>query len=107
MSSDPLTSGELVILESISRERPDRVVRLAGYVQLSGGATEALELLLFRGFSSCITHPTAFDPDQSVLPDGACIEQATLLLGPLNPDAEQPLLGPVPVNQLLDPEAWI
>ena len=75
MNSDSL----LPALEAISRDRPDRVLRLRGTVQSSEGAEEVLEVLIFRGFSSCTTHSTDFDPDQSVLPDGAALETAELL----------------------------
>ena len=51
-------------LEERTRLLPDRVVRLQGTVQ-----GEPFELLIFRGFSSSTTHPTAFDPDASVLPE--------------------------------------
>lgn len=101
-----MSSEQLQALESISRDHPDRVLRLVGSVRLESGDDEALELLIYRGFSSCITHPTAFDPDQSVLPHGATIDNAYLLQGPLNPAAEQLLIGPVPVQQLLDPGSW-
>ena len=93
-------------LEAISREHPERVVRLIGHVAGVEGEDEALEILIFRGFSSCITHPTAFDPDQSVLPVGATVESAFLLQGPLNPAAEKLLAGPMPVEQLLDAARW-
>ena len=101
-----MTSEQLLALESLSREHPDRVVRLTGEVQIDGAPTETLELLIFRGFSSCITHPTAFDPDQSVLPEGAAITAATLLQGPLNPTAERVIRGPLPPEQLLDASLW-
>ena len=101
-----VTSEQLTALEAISREKPDRVVRLTGHVRCEAGDDEALELLIFRGFSSCITHPTAFDPDQSVLPAGAIIDSACLLRGPLNPADEQLLAGPVSVEQLLEPSFW-
>ncbi|MGC6482502.1 MAG: hypothetical protein ACON4T_02885 [Synechococcus sp.] len=101
-----MSFDQLLALEAISRAYPDRVVRLVGSVRHDDGHDEALELLIYRGFSSCITHPTVFDPDQSVLPDGATIAHAFLLQGPLNPAAEQLLVGPVPVQQLLDPAAW-
>ena len=102
MSSDSL----LPTLEAISRDRPNRVLRLRGTVQSSEGAEEALEVLIFRGFSSCTTHPTDFDPDQSVLPDGAALETAELLRGPLNPQQEERLLGPLPAAALMDREVW-
>ena len=102
MNSDSL----LPALEAISRDRPDRVLRLWGTVQSSEGAEEVLEVLIFRGFSSCTTHSTDFDPDQSVLPDGAALETAELLRGPLNPQQEERLLGPLTVAALMDREAW-
>ncbi len=103
MSSDSL----LPALEAISRDRPDRVLRLRGTVQSSEGAEEELEVLIFRGFSSCTTHPTDFDPDQSVLPEGAALETAELLRGPLNPQQEELLIGPLPPEQLSEVDRWI
>ena len=102
MSSDSL----LPALEAISRDRPDRVLRLRGMVPSAEGAEEALEVLIFRGFSSCTTHPTDFDPDRTVLPDGAAIETAELLRGPLNPQQEELLIGPLPAAALMDSEIW-
>ena len=103
MSSDSL----LPALEAISRDRPDRVLRLRGTVQSSEGAEETLEVLIFRGFSSCTTHPTDFDPDQSVLPEGAALETAELLRGPLNPQQEERLLGPLPPEQWIEADRWL
>ena len=96
--------AELVArLEAISRERPDRVLRLRGQMQQP---PEVFELVVFRGFSSSTTHPTAFDPDQPVLPPGAVISQAELLAAPLDPDHEPHLRGPLPLEAFLDPEGW-
>lgn len=103
MSSDLL----LPALEAISRDRPDRVLRLRGVVRSAVDGDEALEVLIFRGFSSCTTHPTEFDPDQSVLPEGAVLETAELLRGPLNPQREELLIGPLPPEQLTDVGRWI
>ena len=103
MSSDLL----LPSLEALSRDRPDRVLRLLGTVQSAEGAEEALEILIFRGFSSCTTHPTDFDPDRTVLPDGAVIQTAELLRGPLNPQREERLIGPLPPDQFIDADHWI
>ena len=103
MSSDLL----LPSLEALSRDRPDRVLRLLGTVQSAEGAEEALEILIFRGFSSCTTHPTDFGPDRTVLPDGAVIQTAELLRGPLNPQMEERLIGPLPPDQFIDADRWI
>ena len=84
-------------LERLSKAHPDWVLRLDG-VDRTG---EPFELLLFRGVSSSVTHPTAFDPDAAVLPDGVGIEAMTLLAAPLQPDHETVLLGP------LEPDAFL
>lgn len=99
--------GWIALFESISRDRPDRVLRLHGQVQTDPEAPELFELLIFRGFSSSTTHPTAFDPDQPVLGPGLVIDSAELLLGPLNPAAEQVLAGPMEPRLFLDPAAWL
>ncbi|MCP9819362.1 hypothetical protein KBZ18_07630 [Synechococcus sp. Cruz-9H2] len=101
----------LAQLEAISRGRPDRVLRLRGNLPSAGGVSgeqteEAFELLVFRGFSCSVTHPTEFDPDQSCLPDGAVISEAELLQGPLDPAAERILAGPVDPEHFLDPVHW-
>ena len=128
---DPLprsVAALLAALEEISRGRPDRVLRLRGHVAVDAegipiastppedadgedrdGATaqrNPFELLLFRGFSSSVTHATAFDPDLPALPEGAVIETAELLAGPLDLLQEQRLAGPQPVEGFLSPSAW-
>lgn len=113
-SQPPAIAPLLAALEERSRARPDRVLRLRGQVPVdaagepdAGGATlETFELLIFRGFSSSTTHPTAFDPDRPALPEGSRIESAELLAGPLDPSAETLLAGPQAVERWLEPTAW-
>jgi hypothetical protein len=101
-------------LEAISRSRPDRVLRLRGRLPVALGVAlgvapgreEPFELLIFRGFSSSVTHPTAFDPDCPALAEDAVIEAAELLLAPLDPARETRLRGPDPVRSFLDPSCW-
>ena len=88
-------------LEERTRVQPKRVVRLLGQV-----GDEPFELLIFRGFSSSTTHPTAFDPDACVLPEGTTLAQAELLRGPLSPSQEVVLAGPMLPNDLLDQANW-
>ena len=88
-------------LEERSRQEPDRVVRLTGNVD-----GEPFELLIFRGFSSSTTHPTAFDPDASVLPPETRPEQVELLQGPLNPSNAVVLAGPMSPADLLVQTNW-
>ena len=96
----------LIGLEERSRARPDRVLRLRGVLP-AGEATEPFELLIFRGFSSLTTHPTAFDPDRPALPEGSRIDSAELLQAPLIPDAETQLAGPAAVQEFLESGAWL
>jgi hypothetical protein len=100
-----VVSELLAGLEAISRSRPDRVLRLTGELPGDSGF-EPFELLIFRGFSSSVSHPTGFDPDQPALPETARLEAAELLQGPLNPAAEQRLAGPMDPQLLLDAERW-
>ncbi len=115
----------LAALEALSRSRPDRVLRLSGSLpvaaleqgwtvvtrepagtdQLPAG-WESFELLIFRGFSSLTTHPTAFDPDRAALPEGARIDGAELLAAPLDPSGGVRLRGPVAVADFLEPTNW-
>ena len=104
----------LAALETISRDRPDRVLRLTGELPSPEASAlgadrpgEPFELLIFRGFSSSLSHPTGFDPDQPALPVTAKIEAAELLAGPLNPSQEQHLAGPEAVEHFLVPAAWL
>lgn len=104
----------LAELEALSRQRPDRVLRLRGELPVDGdglpaaggGRREGFELLIFRGFSSSVSHPTAFDPDVPALPEGSTISGAELLAGPLNPAAEQLIAGPAPVERFRTPAGW-
>jgi len=103
-SSLPQAIGPLLSrLEALSRERPDRVLRLEGHWP----SNERFELLIYRGFSSSTTHPTAPDPDQAALPEGSQITSATLLQGPLTPGAEIVRAGPAAVQTFLAAEGWL
>ena len=115
--SPPTVAALLAALEEISRGRADRVLRLRGRLSVdaeglpvdtaeAAETEDAFELLIFRGFSSSVTHPTAFDPDRPALPEGAVISSAELLSGPLNPLQERRLAGPQPVEAFLNPAAW-
>ena len=97
-----MTNQALVqALEERTRLDPQRVVRLRGDV-----GEEPFELLIFRGFSSSTTHPTAYDPDASVLPEGTLLKRAELLQGPLNPSGETVLAGPMDPADLLVQASW-
>lgn len=104
---EPSANDLLARLEVLSRGRPDRVLRLRGGWAPEGGAEEPYELLIFRGFSSSTTHPTGFDPDQPLLPEGVELRTADLLAGPLNPAAEQVLAAGSDPQAFLQASAWL
>ena len=89
-------------LEELSRNHPDRILRLHGSV----GDTP-LEILVFRGFSSSTTHPTVADPDCSVLPEGAQINHGEIIRGPLLANAEEIILQKISPECLLEPSLWL
>ena len=104
-----MDAAQLVLaLEALSRERPDRVLRLIGTVPSphDPDQLEPFELLIYRGFSSSTTHPTAFDPDTLVVPVGVVLSSAQLLQGPLDPAREVVLLGPDPAATFLEADRW-
>lgn len=70
-------------LEQYTLRHPQAVLRVLARVD-----GEADEILIFRGFSSSLVRPTAFDPDVPVLPESAEIDAIDILAGPYNP--EQP-----------------
>lgn len=50
-------------------------------------AGEEDKIAIFKGYSSSLMRPTAFDPDVPVLPDGALIISIDRVLSPYNPEA--------------------
>ena len=99
-------AAQLAALEAISREHPDRVLRLRGEMPGADAPSEPFELLIFRGFSSSVSHPTAFDPDEPALPADATIVAAELLQGPYNPSDERLLRGPLAPESFCDAGLW-
>jgi hypothetical protein len=70
-------------LEQYTLQHPNAVLLVRAVVE-----GENDEILIFRGFSSSLVRPTAFDPDVPVLPDTAEIQAIDICQGPYNP--EQP-----------------
>lgn len=68
-------------LEQYTIKRPQEVLIIN--VEVDG---EADEIAIFKGFSSSLMRPTAFDPDVPVLPDTAKIISIDRVASPYNPD---------------------
>ncbi len=69
-------------LEQYSLKRPQEVLLISAQI-----AGEADQITVFKGFSSSLVRPTAFDPDVPMLPETAEILAIDRLQAPYNPDA--------------------
>lgn len=67
-------------LELYTLKRPQEV--LVVHAEISG---EPDEIAIFKGFSSSLMRPTAYDPEVPVLPEDANITAIDRLHGPFNP----------------------
>ncbi|MFP4134403.1 MAG: hypothetical protein ACLFQP_00975 [Halothece sp.] len=71
-------------LEQYTLRYPQEVLLLD--VELEG---EADQILIFKGFSSSLMNPTAYDPDIPVLAEEATILSIDRATSPYNPDNPQ------------------
>jgi hypothetical protein len=69
-------------LEQYTIKRPQEVL----IVNVAVGNEEDT-IAIFKGFSSSLMRPTAFDPDVPVLPDGSSILSIDRVATPYNPQA--------------------
>jgi hypothetical protein len=68
-------------LEQYTLKRPQEVLLVTADIE-----GEADQVVIFRGFSSSLMRPTAFDPEVPVLPAAAQILTIDRLHGPYTPD---------------------
>ncbi|MGC1309986.1 MAG: hypothetical protein WA885_22390 [Phormidesmis sp.] len=71
-------------LESYSLKYPEEVLLI--HVEVDG---EPDEVVVFRGFSSSLMRPTAFDPEVPTLGENALIDKIDRLKGPYQPESPQ------------------
>ncbi len=71
-------------LEQYTLKRPQEVLLVEA--EIDG---EPDTVVIFKGFSSSLVRPTAFDPEVPVLPEDAKITSIDRLVGPYNPDNPQ------------------
>ena len=75
------------ILEKISSQVPDRILKLEGFI-LKENQKEQLEILIFRGFSSSTTHPIEVDSEKKVITLNYIITNFKLYKAPLTETGE-------------------
>ena len=69
-------------LEKISSEKPNRILKLEGFI-LKENHKEQLEILIFKGFSSSTTHPIEIDLEKKVIEFHYVITNFKLYKAPL------------------------
>ncbi|NJK47769.1 hypothetical protein HC931_05940 [Candidatus Gracilibacteria bacterium] len=69
-------------LEQYTIKRPQEVLLVEAEI-----AGESDQIVIFKGFSSSLMNPTAFDPDVPILSENATIIRIDRLASPYNPDA--------------------
>jgi hypothetical protein len=70
-------------LEQYTIKNPQEVL----IVKLTDGIGQPDEVVIFRGFSSSLMQPTAFDPDLPVIPSDATIGHIDRLQAPYLPNS--------------------
>ncbi len=68
-------------LEKYTQKCPQEVLIVTAEID-----QELDEITIFKGFSSSLTRPTAFDPDVPILPDSGKIIKIDRIKSPLNPE---------------------
>ena len=74
-------------LEKISSKKPNRVIRLEGFI-FKENHKERLEILIFKGFSSSTTHPIEIDSEKKVITLSYTITNFKLYKAPLTETKE-------------------
>lgn len=77
-------SSPLTRLEQYTLRCPQEVLRVTAWENDAENI-----VLIFRGFSSSLTCPTAFDPDVPILTTAAQIRSIDRLAAPYNPEQPQ------------------
>ena len=72
------------LLEQYTIKCPQEVLIVHAEIE---GKTD--QIVIFKGFSSSVIHPTAFDPDVPILPDSAQIISIDRLVSPYSPENPQ------------------
>ncbi|MGB3572152.1 MAG: hypothetical protein WA783_23595 [Phormidesmis sp.] len=79
-------------LENYTLQHPQEVLLVHAHIE-----DEPDQVIIFRGFSSSLMRPTAFDPETPVLPTSAVISQIDRLQGPYQPQNPQYLERAIPI----------
>ena len=71
-------------LESYTLKCPQEVLLVQAVIE-----SEADTIIVFKGFSSSLVRPTAYDPEVPTIPSGAEIQCIDRLKGPYSPESPE------------------
>ena len=95
------------ILEKISSQKPNRILKLDGFI-LKENHKEKLEIIIFKGFSSSTTHPIEIDLEKKVIEFSYILTNFKLYKSPLLKEGKDSCIRE---NQnslfFLNPKNWI
>ena len=91
----------LAKLESISKDYPKKILRINGFLD-----EESFELLVYKGISSCTTHPTEIDINSSPLPNNAVLDSAELIDVPIDPSNNLIVKEGLQLDYFLNSNNW-
>ncbi len=83
-------------LENYTLRHPQEVLLVHAHIE-----EEPDQIMIFRGFSSSLMRPTAFDPEVPVLPASAVISQIDRLQSPYQPQHPQYLERNIPIVEFI------
>jgi hypothetical protein len=83
-------------LEQYTLKRPQEVLLITAEIE-----GEPEQVAIFKGFSSSLMRPTAFDPDVPVLPDSAKIVTIDRLMAPYQPDQPRYIQQEITLAEML------
>ncbi|CAN8253597.1 unnamed protein product [Cochlearia groenlandica] len=75
---------EIAMLEIYSQSRREEALIVTAIVD-EEEEEEEVEVVIFKGYSSCLSGETAVDPARSVLPERAVIKHIDIVKGPFDP----------------------
>ena len=93
-------------LEKISSEKPNRRLKLEGYIHKKN-QKEKLEIIIFKGFSSSTTHPIEIDLEKKFIPLTYIIKNFKLYKAPLTETEENFIRGNQNSDFFLNHKNWI
>ena len=93
-------------LEKISSEKPNRILKLEGFI-LKENHKEKLEIIIFKGFSSSTTHPIEIDLEKKVLVFNYVLTNFKLYKAPLTETEDNLIRENQNSGFFLDQKNWI